>query len=395
MPTDRARWSVVLIVLLGGIVAAVHVGKVPPALPALREALGLGLVEAGFVVSAFNILSMTLGLLTGVLADRLGRRRLVLLGLLSLAAGGVIGALGDGVTLLLGSRVLEGMGFMAVSVASPPLVIAAAPEGERGRALALWSMFMPAGMALAMVAAPVVMAAVGWRGLWLGVAVLALATAVAVARATRDLPTTHAAPAGPPWRVLGETLGRPRLLLLAAVFGAYVFQWMAVMVWLPTFLPAALGVTAATAALMTAGVVLANVPGNYMGGWMLHRGVSVRVLVPAVAATMALCALGLFTEVLPGPARFVVVVAFSMAGGMIPAVLFASAPVHAPSPGHLAASNGLLMQGSNIGQFLGPPIVAAAVAGAGGAWAGALGPVLVAAGLTALAGALSGPRRPG
>jgi len=379
-------------VLLGGVIAALHVGKVPPALPALRQDLGLDLVSAGFVVSAFNVLGMSLGLLVGVLADRLGRRRLVLLGLLSLTLGGAMGAIVQGLPLLLASRVLEGLGFMAVSVASPPLMMAAAMPQDRSYALSLWSTFMPVGMALAMVAAPQVQAVVGWRGLWLLIAALALAGTVVIARMTGGLRTAHAAPAGPAWRVVSETLSRPRLLLLSVVFGAYAFQWMAVMVWLPSFLPVAMGVAPTVAALLTALVVIANVPGNILGGWLLHRGLTIRVLAPAVAACMALCALGLFTDLLPNPTRFALVLAFSLFGGVIPAVLFASAPLHAPSPGHLAAGNGLLMQGSNIGQFMGPPLVAAAVTAAGGAWSGALGPVFVAAGLTAFASILAGLR---
>jgi len=51
------------------------------------------------------------------------------------------------------------------------------------------------------------------------------------------------------------------------------------------------------------------------------------------------------------------------------------------------------MQGSNVGQFLGPPLVAAAVAGAGGAWHGAFWPVLCAATVTAMAAGLHGRRR--
>nr|WP_281354716.1 MFS transporter [Roseospira navarrensis] len=377
--------------MAGGVLAAVHVGKVPPVLPTLSDDLGLGLIQGGFVVSTFYLLGMTLGLMTGVLADRLGRRRLVLAGLVSLCAGGAAGSLADGFAALLASRVLEGLGFMAVSVSSPALVVAASAPRDRPRTLALWSMFMPTGIALGLVAGSLTAAPEAWRGLWLAVAALTLAGTLTVTRMTRGLAAVHGPPPGSPWRVLGETLGRPRLLLLGAVFCAYAFQWIAVMVWLPTFLPAALGVGATTAALMTALVVIANVPGNYLGGRLLQRGVGLGRLVPGVSAVMALCAIGLFTEVLPPTARVTLVLVFSLTGGIIPAALFASAPARAASPGHLAAANGLLMQGSNIGQFLGPPLVAGAVTLAGGAWSGALAPVLTAAALTALAGVLAGP----
>nr|WP_246423583.1 MFS transporter [Roseospira goensis] len=382
---------------MGGIIAALHVGKVPPALPALRTELGLDLIPAGFVVSTFNVLGMSLGLATGVVADRLGRRRLVGLGLACLAGGGTLGATSAGFPLLLASRVLEGLGFMAVSVASPALVLAATAPRDRPLALSLWSVFMPAGMALAMVAAPLALDVVGWRGLWWTIAALAAAGIGAVLAATRGL-ALHAPPAGPSRRALLESLRRPALLLLAGTFGAYAFQWIALMVWLPTFLPAAFGVEARTAALLTALVVVMNVPGNLLGGWLLRRGLPASRVILVAALGMALCATGLILPVLPDPLRFALVLLFSGTGGLIPAALFATVPGEAPSPRHMAAANGLLMQGSNIGQFLGPPVVAAAVTAAGGAWTGALGPMVTAAALAAgaavLGARLPAPARP-
>nr|WP_246422332.1 MFS transporter [Roseospira visakhapatnamensis] len=364
-------------------VAALHVGKVPPALPALRVDLGVGLVPAGFIVSTFNVLGMSLGLVAGVTADRLGRRRLVGLGFVALALGGTAGAVSQGVPVLLASRLLEGLGFMAVSVATPALVLAVTAPRDRSLALSLWSVFMPAGMAIALAGAPLVLEAADWRALWLTVAGLAVMGGAAVTTATAGI-ARSTPPPGASWRVLIESVTRPGLLLMAATFGAYAFQWIAVMVWLPTFLPEALGVTGRAAALLTALVVLMNAPGNLVGGGLLRRGVTGTRIIVVASVAMALCGWGLFSPALADPVRFALVLLFSTAGGLIPAALFAGTPAEAPSPGHLAAANGLLMQGSNIGQFLGPPLVAAAVTAAGGAWNGAQVPVMVAAALTAL-----------
>jgi MFS family permease len=72
--SDRTQWSIVLITVAGGIIAALHVGKISPALPAILSDLGLSLVQGGFVVSMFYVLGMALALVVGVTADRLGRR---------------------------------------------------------------------------------------------------------------------------------------------------------------------------------------------------------------------------------------------------------------------------------------------------------------------------------
>jgi MFS transporter, DHA1 family, inner membrane transport protein len=78
--SDRTQWSIVLITVAGGIVAALHVGKISPALPAILSDLGLSLVQGGFVVSMFYVLGMALALVVGVTADRLGRRLLIAAG---------------------------------------------------------------------------------------------------------------------------------------------------------------------------------------------------------------------------------------------------------------------------------------------------------------------------
>src|SRR3954468_7548046 len=169
---DRTRWPVVLITVAGGIVAALHVGKIFPALPAIRSDLDLDLVQGGFVVSMFYVLGMALGLVVGVTADRLGRRALIAAGFLFMGLGGVMGSMADGLPMLLASRFVEGIGFIGTVVAAPALVSAAASARDWPLALSLWSIFTPAGMALALVVAPPVMSSVGWRGLWLGVAAL-------------------------------------------------------------------------------------------------------------------------------------------------------------------------------------------------------------------------------
>ena len=52
LPADVRRGvDPALIVILAGVAAALHVGKLPPALPVLREVFALTLVEAGFLLS--------------------------------------------------------------------------------------------------------------------------------------------------------------------------------------------------------------------------------------------------------------------------------------------------------------------------------------------------------
>ena len=113
------RWFVVGVMIASGVAAALHVGKVPPALPAVREELGLGLVPAGWVASIFNLIGAALGVASGLAADRLGARRVLAAGLVLLAGGSMWGSAVDTGTALLATRVLSGVGMLAVAVSAP------------------------------------------------------------------------------------------------------------------------------------------------------------------------------------------------------------------------------------------------------------------------------------
>jgi len=66
------------IVILAGVIAALHVGKLPPALPFLRDAIGVTLIQAGFLLSMVQFAGIALGLCVGLAADALGLKRSML-----------------------------------------------------------------------------------------------------------------------------------------------------------------------------------------------------------------------------------------------------------------------------------------------------------------------------
>ena len=82
--------------MLAGVCAALHVGKLPPAIAALQQALGVTLLQAGFLLSLVQLAGMTAGVAFGALADGLGLRRSMLLGLLAAGRGQRAGRRGAG-----------------------------------------------------------------------------------------------------------------------------------------------------------------------------------------------------------------------------------------------------------------------------------------------------------
>lgn len=350
----KTNWRAAWAVFGGGLVAGAYITKVPPALPQLRAELGLSLVEATFIVTTFNVLGMLVGIVAGMLGDRYGRKRLALTGLSLMAAGGVLGAAVHGFTPLLASRFIEGVGFICFVVPAPALMSALAADArDRAKVLGLWGAYMPTGGTIALLLAPLFLAGWGWRALWLGLAAAAAIAAVICARLVPRAPRAAVSS----WRLVAESLVSPGNIAMSLLFACYVAQWTTIMVWLPTFLSER-GASTAAAAIATAIMVLVNIPGNLVGGWLLSRGVPRAVLVIAASAIAVVCELGMLAPALPGALRYALVLVFSSCAGVIPASIFAGLPMHARSREHIATGTGMVQQLSNVGQFCGPLIIA-------------------------------------
>ena len=178
----RTNWLAVAMVVAAGIIAALQVGKVIVSVPLLRADLGLSLSAAGWVLSIFSVLGVLGGILTGATVSRFGDRRIMLVGLWAIVCGSLAGGFASAYPLLLATRVIEGLGFLLIIIAAPDLLRRIVAPHERDRAFAIWSCFMPAGMALALLIGPLL---VGWRGLWFANAGLAALVAIAVMRTVK------------------------------------------------------------------------------------------------------------------------------------------------------------------------------------------------------------------
>jgi MFS transporter, DHA1 family, inner membrane transport protein len=376
------NWRAVWVIFAAGLAAGAYMTKTAPALPALRAELGLTLVESGLIATVFNVMGMAVGMIAGVLCDRFGHKRPALFGLWVMAAGGLMGAASTGFASLLFSRFVEGLGFLLFAVTAPALMSAAAPAPrDRAKALGLWSAYMPTGGTIALLAAPALIGAWGWRGLWTASALAAAATAGLF---WRLVPASSYGSISS-LRLVVESVARKGNLVMALLFLCYVAQWTSVMLWLPTFLVDEHRVSTGAAALATALMVLVNAPGNLLGGWLLSRGIPRGRLIASGALMAAACEAGMLADALPGALRYAAVLLFSMSAGVIPAAIFAGLPVHARTPQHIATGNGIVMQASNLGQFLGP-LLFAWIASRLGGWSVALWPMLAFAGLAVALG---------
>lgn len=390
-PTVRTPWTVVAVLAGAGVAVALHVGKAPGAMPLLRENLGLGLTTAGWVVSIFNLIAAGAGVAIGLLADRYGQARIALTGMLLVVLASALGAAAPSAATLLASRAIEGFGFILTAVSVPFLIAQAALPADRRVALGLWGANVPLGIGAMLLLGAPLLERIGWRGLWLAAAALTLLAALALRRATRDADPRERE-AKEPLRMRLRALAAQRgPWLLATIFALYAGQYLAVVGFLPLILVDADGLSAPLAATLSALVVLANVIGNIGAGFALRVGLRPQRLLIAASVAMAFGAALVFFAA-SGPAlRIAGGILFSGVGGLIPGSLFALAPEHAPRPELLSSVNGLMMQGSAIGQFALPPVAATVAASSGGWDAAAFVTALAATIVVTLAPALDRP----
>jgi MFS transporter, CP family, cyanate transporter len=382
---SATRWKATIAALLLGVVAAIFIGKLPPAIPVLRAEFSLSLTESGWLVSAFNTLGVVASIFMGLVTARAGAWRLCMTGLGVLAAGSLLGAVAPGANWLLASRFFEGVGFLSIVVAAPGLLMLATADADRKRVFSFWGGYMPTGTTLGMLLAPLVIAGFGWRSLWLVTALCALAAMACLYGLRGHYRAVKPQGGHAPWQAVAGPLGAPGPWLIALAFGCYAFNYYAIMVWLPTFMVGERHTPLGTASLLTALMVAANIPGNVVGGMLMQRGFARGTNICLAAIATALTCSIVFAPGLADWVRYLGCVAFSFSVGILPGSVMSAAQTHARTAAQVGTVQGMINQGSNMGQFASPLLVTAVV-GAGLAWDRMLVLLLASAAIIFIAG---------
>ncbi|MER7761661.1 MFS transporter [Streptomyces sp. NPDC097619] len=207
------------------------------ALPSLGAEFGASARDLSWAVGGYALAFAGLLLCGGAMADRLRRRRVLVAGLLAVAAGSVLAGLAPAFGAVVAGRVLQGAGAAVTMPAATALLTSVYPEGRgRARALGVFASAQAGCYGAGLVLGGAVTGALGWRWVF---AVLALAAVGTAAAAVRSLP-------------VGDTAGSgrgPEPVGAVALVGALVLAVLAAdLATRPGGLPTALAVMAAAAA---------------------------------------------------------------------------------------------------------------------------------------------------
>jgi len=138
LSSPQGRWVVAATVLGSGI-AFLDSTVVNVALPHIGEDLDTGVGGLQWVLNGYLLAVSSLILLGGSLGDRFGRKRLFQLGIVVFAAASLLCAIAPTVPVLVGARVLQGVGGALLTPGSLAILEASFRPEDRSRAIGAWS----------------------------------------------------------------------------------------------------------------------------------------------------------------------------------------------------------------------------------------------------------------
>ncbi|MFC7360138.1 MFS transporter [Nocardioides astragali] len=184
----RGRW-VRIAAGTAGAMPILDLTAVNVVLPAIGTDTGASLAQLQWVVNAYTLPLAALLLCGGALADRWGRRRVMVWGAALFAVGTALCAMAPGLELLIAARVVQGLGAALLVPATLAVVQVSFPPDQRSRAIGLWAGLTGIAGAVGPLLAGILVDAASWR--WVFCVNVPLAV-VAIVAALRAVPETRA-----------------------------------------------------------------------------------------------------------------------------------------------------------------------------------------------------------
>jgi len=269
-----------------------------PLMPFIRDNFSLDYARSGLLLSVFSITYGLSQLPSGWLADRLGTRILMAIGICGVGLAGVLIGFTGGYVMLLVLLGLMGLLGGGYHPSAPPTVSATLPAENRGRAIGVHAIGGSAAYFIAPLIASATAAAWGWRSSFLVLAAPTLAFGVLLyfLMAGRK-PKPEIASNSIEYKVIPRKAGNRRdLLAFMALSSVTTIVTMAVMSFIPLFLVDHFGMSKASAALVIAIVYFTGIFANPASGFLSDRVGRIPLL---VTASLALLPVLLFMNSVP------------------------------------------------------------------------------------------------
>ncbi|MEU9254306.1 MFS transporter [Streptomyces sp. NPDC048270] len=190
-PSRRQRMLVLSICCISLLIVSLDNTVLNVALPSMRRELDASVAGLQWTIDAYTLVLASLLMLAGSTADRIGRRKVFVAGLLAFTAGSLLCSLGPSLDWLIVFRMVQAIGgAMLNPVAMSIITNTFTDPAERARAIGVWGAVGGISMAAGPLIGGVLVDSVGWRSIFLINLPIGLA---ALALTLRHIPESRAA----------------------------------------------------------------------------------------------------------------------------------------------------------------------------------------------------------
>lgn len=373
----RYRWVIWLTLSLAAFSQNLQLFAYSVLIPSVLSELRLSYALAGTLSSAY-MLSVALSMTpSGILSDRIGVRKMMIVALALLSAGALLFATATTFELAFLSRVLMGAGAAAVMILPAPILAFWFPKAEYRSMFGLHVSVGKVGSVLATWALPPLVLALGWR---LGYGILSLLGPLSLLAALVFVvgrPEDVGLPRGRSWASGRGTGGRiesrsdarlswwrllrlPGLLALGVSQFFYFGAYFGMVNWLPTYFRSTVGLAEVEAGLFTGVILWGTIVGFAASGPAANAIGRCRPLYSAGLATTGVFTILFAASLVPGlPTWAWIPLLFAFGLGLSAMVLIAPLVTSIVPVNSLATGSGLAFALGFTGAMVTPPVIGA------------------------------------
>jgi len=163
----RLRWWILVAIAISVLIIVLDTTIVNIALPTLQRELDATMSQLQWISNAYILAFGSLMLTMGALGDRIGRKRMLQIGIILFAAGSLAGSFVSSAEQLIGLRAIMGIGGAMIAPATLAIITNVFPKNERGRAIGVWAGLNSIGVALGPIVGGLIVDNIGWEWIFL------------------------------------------------------------------------------------------------------------------------------------------------------------------------------------------------------------------------------------
>lgn len=171
-PEKIPREAILLAASIFLVIAATNI--LTPLLAQIRDDFGISITTVGLVVGSYGMARLAVDLPAGILADRVGYRRLSMIAVVVLIGASLLGLAADRVEILIASRIGSGLAVGVLATVILTALSATASSSNRGKVMSLFHVANNTGIALYPMVGGLIGLMIGWRATFVVTGVLAI-----------------------------------------------------------------------------------------------------------------------------------------------------------------------------------------------------------------------------